>query len=135
MTCRATDKTLAVLDEEGTCAAAESAEGMRAMTYATIDMAQSALCVLQTVYSTLPEALDLSSYGSDQVAAYYTAWRDFDFGACAQMQALTTRAGQQAREYVLRCTDSVGQRPHSTPTDRPGGTQPALPVRSSAAAD
>lgn len=59
VTCRAMDSTLAELDEEGTCAAAESAEGMRAMTHSTIDMAQSALCVLQTVFGALPEPQQL----------------------------------------------------------------------------
>jgi hypothetical protein len=99
------DKTLTELDEDGT-AAAEDAEGQRAMTHHNIDMAQSALCVLQTVFGALPQALQASSYGGDETAAFYTAWRQFDFGVCAQLQALTTPAGQHAREYVLRCTDS-----------------------------
>jgi hypothetical protein len=93
----------------GTPAAADSAQGQRALTHTTIVMAQSALCVLHTVYGALPAALDIDTYEPHQCAAFYKAWREFDWEACPQVQGPA-----DARDYVLRCTNrDVSQRPQT----------------------
>lgn len=102
--CRAMDSTLAE-PYPGAFAAAESPQGMKAMTHPTIDMAQSALCVLQVVHGALPAALDVSRYYPDpdhpaDREAFYTALRAFDWEACPEVQALPA----DARDFVLRCT-------------------------------
>lgn len=69
-----------------------------------------ALCVLHTVYGSLPAPLDISTYEPSQHKAFYEAWRAFDWEACPEVQALP----QDARDFVLCCTKrDVSQRPQT----------------------
>lgn len=124
--CSALDPRQAALDVNGECVAVEDAEGARHLTDVSIDMVQTALCVVQVIAgrhacrSALPAAVNPDCYDLDAHEeeegegqspadgqakpgrhAFFKAVREFSWPAWAQAEALP----DDARGFILWCLD------------------------------
>lgn len=120
--CSALDLRQAALDVNRECVAVEDAEGARHMTDVSIDMVQTALCVVQVIAGALPAAVNPDCYDTDaheekeegegqapadgQASkpgrrALFKAVLEFSWPARAQEEALP----DDAHDFILWCLD------------------------------